>query len=213
MAGFWYNKSMKKEQYQLVLLGIFIAVLAWSAYRPHDYFTWILEVFPAIIGAGVLIATRKRFEFTNLVYTLILIHAVILMIGGHYTYALMPLFSWLRDAFDLSRNYYDRIGHIAQGFVPAMIARELFIRHAVIRGRGWMNFIIVTVCTFIAVAYEFLEWWVAVAAGIAAESFLATQGDIWDTQWDMFLAVVGAIAALMILSKWHDRQLVKENLT
>lgn len=120
----------------------------------------------------------KRKNVHMLVYTLTLLCAIILMIGGHYTYALMPAFNWLRDAFDLSRNYYDRIGHIAQGFVPAMIARELFIRYAVIRGRGWMNFIIVTVCTFIAVVYEFLEWWVAIAAGIAAESFLATQGDI-----------------------------------
>lgn len=193
------------------LLMVFFAVLAWSAYKPYDYFTWILEVFPAIIGVGVLIATRKKFEFTDLVYTLVLFHAVILMIGGHYTYALMPLFSWLRDTFDLSRNYYDRIGHIAQGFAPAMIARELFIRKAVIRGRGWMNFIIVAVCTFIAVMYEFLEWWVAIAAGIAAESFLALQGDIWDTQWDMFLAIVGAGAALLLLSKWHDRKLTEGN--
>lgn len=182
--------------------------LLWSAYRPYDYFTWLLEVFPAIIGAAVLIATRKKFEFTNLVYTLVVFHAIVLMIGGHYTYARMPLFDWLRDAFLLDRNYYDRFGHIVQGFVPAMIARELFIRLAIVKGKRWMNFLIVTVCAFISVAYELLEWWVAVIAGSAAVAFLATQGDVWDTQWDMFLAIIGAVVALVLLRAWHDRQLV-----
>lgn len=186
---------------------IFLAALAWSAYKPYEYFTWLLEVFPAIIGAIVLLATRKKFRFTNMVYTLILLHAVVLLIGGHYTYARMPLFDWFRNALSLDRNYYDRFGHIIQGFVPAMIARELFIRWAVIKGRAWMNFIIITVCTFIAVAYEIFEWWTAIIAGSAAVSFLATQGDVWDPQWDLFLAIVGAAAALAMLSKWHDRQL------
>ena len=207
MRTFWYTNSMKSERYHGILLVIFLAVLVWSAYRPYEYFTWLLEVFPAIIGVIVLLATRKKFQFTNMVYTLVLFHAIILMIGGHYTYARMPLFDWLRDALVLNRNYYDRLGHIVQGFVPAMIARELFIRLVVIKGRGWMNFIIVTVCTFVAVMYEFLEWWVAVIAGSAAVSFLATQGDVWDPQWDMFLAIIGAVVALATLSKWHDRQL------
>ena len=190
---------------------IFLAALAWSAYRPYEYFTWLLEVFPAIVGVIVLFATRKKFRFTNMVYTLILFHAIILLIGGHYTYARMPLFDWLRNALLLDRNYYDRLGHVAQGFVPAMIARELFVRWAIVKGRGWMNFIIVTVCTFIAAVYEIIEWWTAVIAGSAAVSFLATQGDVWDPQWDMFLAIVGAVAALGLMSAWHDRQLNAKN--
>ena len=189
----------------LFLLGL--AILAWSAWKPHDYFTWILEVFPAIIAGVVLVVIYPRFRFTSLVYVLILIHAAILMIGGRYTYAEMPLFSWLRDAFHLARNYYDRLGHIAQGFVSAMIVREILIRNAVVTGRRWLFFIVCSIALAISACYEFFEWWVAVASGTAADSFLATQGDVWDTQWDMFMALCGAIMAQLTVAGIHDRQL------
>ncbi len=191
----------------LTLLIIGLAILAWSAWKPHDYFTWILEVFPAMIAGVVLVAIYPRFRFTSLVYVLILIHAAILMIGGHYTYAEMPLFSWLRDEFHLARNYYDRLGHVAQGFVPAMIVREILIRNAVVNGRRWLFFIVCSIALAISACYEFFEWWVAVASGTAADSFLATQGDVWDTQWDMFMALCGAIVAQLTVAGIHDRQL------
>ena len=190
-----------------LLLAIGVAVLAWSGYRPHDYFTWILEVFPAIIAGVVLVALYPRFRFTDLVYVLILVHAIILMIGGHYTYAEMPLFSWLRDTFGLARNHYDRVGHLAQGFVPAMIVREILVRNGVVNGRRWLFVLVCSVALAISACYEFFEWWVAVGSGTAADAFLATQGDVWDTQWDMLLALCGAVAAQLLLAGWHDRQL------
>lgn len=195
------------RHFHVALLLAGIAVLAWSGYRAKDYFTWILEVAPAIIAGVVLVALYSRFRFTDLVYVLILAHAVILMVGGHYTYAEMPLFSWLRDEFGLARNYYDRVGHVAQGFVPAMIAREILLRNRVVNGRRWLFFVICCVALAISALYEFLEWWVAIASGTAAEAFLATQGDVWDTQWDMFLALCGAVAAQLLLNRWHDAQL------
>jgi putative membrane protein len=197
----------KAKPLHLSLLSIGLAILAWSAWKPHDYFTWILEVFPAIVAGVVLVAIYPRFRFTSLVYVLILIYAAILMIGGHYTYAEMPLFNWLRDEFHLARNEYDRVGHIAQGFVPAMIAREILIRNAVVSGRAWLFFIVSSIALAISACYELFEWWVAVASGTAADSFLATQGDPWDTQWDMFLALLGAVVAQLTLSRLHDRQL------
>jgi putative membrane protein len=142
-----------------------------------------------------------------LVYCLIWLHALVLMLGGHWTYAEMPLFSWVRDEYGLARNYYDRVGHIMQGFVPAIIAREILLRNGVVKGRGWMFFIVTCICLAVSAFYEFIEWWVAIASGSAADEFLATQGDIWDTQWDMFLALCGAIASQLILTRWHDRQL------
>jgi putative membrane protein len=199
--------AANNSRFHLLLLAVGVAVLAWSAYRPHDYFTWVLEVLPAVIAGVVLVALYPRFRFTDLVIVLILAHAIILMIGGHYTYAEMPLFSWLRDAFGLARNYYDRVGHVAQGFVPAMIVREILIRNRVVNGHGWLFLIVCGVALAISACYEFFEWWVAVASGTDADAFLATQGDIWDTQWDMFLALCGAIAAQLLLARWHDRQL------
>jgi putative membrane protein len=190
-----------------LLLAIGIAALAWSAWHPHDYFTWFLEVVPALVAGVVLIAIYPRFRFTSLLYGLILVHAIILMIGGHYTYAEMPLFSWLRDTFGLARNYYDRVGHFAQGFVPAMIAREILVRNHVVNGRRWLAFIVCAIALAISACYEFFEWWVAVGSGTAADAFLATQGDVWDTQWDMFVALCGAIVAMATMQRVHDRQL------
>lgn len=198
---------MKASHWHGVLLVGFVAILVWSAVRPFDYFIWFLEVVPAIVGAVVLIAIYPRVKLTMLLYCLIWLHAAVLIIGGHWTYAEVPAFNWLRDEFGLARNYYDRVGHFFQGFVPAMIAREIFLRGRVISGRRWLFFIVCCVALAISAFYEFVEWWVAVASGSAADDFLATQGDIWDTQWDMFTALCGAILAQVVLSRWHDRQL------
>lgn len=186
---------------------VFVLTLLWSGYEPKDQFTWFLEVLPAIIGAIVIAATAKLFPLTPLVFWLVLIHCVILMVGGHYTYAEVPLFDWLKEALDLERNNYDKVGHFAQGFVPAMIAREILIRHQVVSGRNWLAVIIVSVSLAISAFYELIEWWVAAATGEGAEAFLGTQGYVWDTQSDMMLALIGAIVALLLLSRWHDRQL------
>lgn len=186
---------------------IFSLVLIWSAVQPADYFTWFLEVLPALIGFAVLAATYRKFQLTRLTYTLILIHCIILMVGGHYTYAKVPLFDWIRDAFELSRNNYDKVGHLAQGFVPAIIAREIFIRKSVISGNAWRNFLVVCFCLAFSAFYELIEWWVAASTGESAEAFLGTQGYIWDTQSDMALALLGAILALIFLSAIHDRQI------
>lgn len=190
-----------------VFLAIFLAVLIWSAIRPHDYFTWLLEVFPAIIGLIVILATRRRFPLTPLLYSLLLIHAVILMVGGHYTYAEVPLGFWMQDWFDFTRNHYDRIGHFAQGFVPAILAREILIRLRVVNGRGWLYTIIVAICLAFSALYELLEWTVSAASGSKGDAFLGTQGDIWDTQKDMALALLGALLAPLLLGRVHDQQL------
>ena len=188
----------------LILLG---AVFVWSAIRPHDYFTWILETFPAIIGFVILVATYRRFPLTPLAYALLMIHAAILMIRGHYTYAEVPLGFWMRDLLHGARNDYDRIGHFAQGFVPAIVAREILIRRNVVRGRGWIYFIVVSICLAISAAYELLEWRVSVASGSKGDAFLGTQGDIWDTQEDMATALVAAMIAPITLGWLHDRQI------
>jgi putative membrane protein len=190
-------------------LIVFFSVLTWSAINPHDYPTWWLEVLPALVAFIVLFATRKSFPLTSLAYVLILVHSVILMIGGHYTYAEVPLGDWLREFTDGERNNYDKLGHLAQGFIPAIIAREVLIRHEVIKKTGWLAFIVVSICLAISAMYELIEWWVALLSGEAAESFLGTQGYVWDTQSDMFLALIGASTALLLLSKWHDRQIVE----
>ena len=186
---------------------IFVAVLVWSGIDPHDYPTWGLEVFPAVLGAAILLATQKSFPLTTLVYVLILVHMVILMVGGHYTYALVPLGEWFQQLTDGSRNDYDKLGHLAQGFVPAMIAREILIRLNVVSTAAWRNFIIVATCLAISAFYELIEWWVALLSEEAADSFLGTQGYTWDTQSDMAWALSGAILALLTLNRWHDRQL------
>ena len=198
---------MTSRTKRTVWIVIFSGVLIWSAIAPKDIFTWLLEVFPALVGAGILWATRKSFPLTQLTYMLILIHCIILMVGGHYTYAEVPLGDWIRDAFDQTRNNYDKIGHLAQGFVPAIIARELVIRQSVFNSVRWRNFFIVCFCLGFSAFYELIEWWVALLSSEAADSFLGTQGYIWDTQSDMGLALLGAVLALALLARIHDRQL------
>jgi putative membrane protein len=196
-------------RYEITLLAIVVVVLVWSGVQPADRFTWVMEVFPVLIAVPVLIATYRRFQFTPLVYTLIAIHACILMLGGKYTYAQVPLGFWMERAFGFARNHYDRIGHFAQGFVPAMIGREILTRASPLKGSRWLPFVVLAFCMAISAFYEFVEWWTALATGSAAEAFLGTQGDPWDTQWDMFFAFVGAIAALLLLSRVQDRQLAR----
>ena len=193
--------------YRLAWLGVFFTALAWSAWRPHDYGTWWLEVIPALVALLVLVVTRHSFPLTLLAYILILVHALILMVGGHYTYAEVPAGNWLQEWMGGTRNNYDKLGHLAQGFVPAIIAREVLIRNHVIARRGWLGFIVVSICLAISAFYELIEWWVALSSEEAAESFLGTQGYVWDTQSDMFLALLGASAALILMSGLHDRQI------
>jgi len=192
---------------RLAWIGIFLAVFVWSGIRPADYPIWVLEVLPAVIGAGVLSASRETFPLTPLVYVLILIHCVILMVGGHYTYAEVPLFDWIRDEFDLTRNNYDKLGHFAQGFVPAMIAREIAIRKKIFNKAFWRDFFVVSFCLGFSAFFEMFEWWVAVLSESTADAYLATQGYVWDTQSDMWWALVGAVLALLFLGRWHDRQM------
>lgn len=187
-------------------LSIFTAVLIWSAIAPKDYLTWILEVAPALAALILLALTEKKFPLTPLVYLLILIHSVILMIGGHYTYAEVPFGDLFSD-----RNNYDKIGHLAQGFIPALVAREILLRLAVLPPGRWLTFFIVATCLAISAFYELIEWWVALLSGESAEAFLGTQGYIWDTQSDMFLALIGAILSLSVLTPLHDRQLADKS--
>ncbi|MFN3712578.1 MAG: DUF2238 domain-containing protein [Alcanivoracaceae bacterium] len=189
--------------------GLFWLVLIWSGWQPHDRATWWLEVAPALIAWGLLYGFRHRFVFTPLALWLILLHCIILMVGGKYTYALVPAGDWLSAWFGWSRNNYDKLGHLAQGFVPAMVARELFIRFQVVRGNGWRFALTVLSVLGISAAYELIEWGVALLSDEAAESFLGTQGYVWDTQSDMFMALIGAVTALLILGKWHDQQLAR----
>jgi putative membrane protein len=192
---------------QLIWIAVLAVVFIWSAVEPLDRTTWYLEVFPVIIGVVVLAATYHSFRLTSLLYVLILLHCIVLLVGGHYTYAEVPLFNEMKSVFGFERNNYDKIGHIMQGFVPAMIARELIIRLDIIRGRYWRNFFIICFCLALSALYELLEWWVALASEQAAEAFLGTQGYEWDTQSDMGYALTGAVAALVLLSRLHDRQL------
>ena len=189
------------------LLVAVLAGLVWSGWAPSDRFTWWLEVAPVLLAVPLLIATARRFPLTPLAYLLIALHAYVLMIGGHWTYAQVPAGFWVKDALGLARNPYDRLGHLMQGFVPAILARELLVRTSPLRGSGWLAPLVVCVCLAISACYELIEWLVAVATGSAAEAFLGTQGDVWDTQWDMAMAGMGAVLALLLLSRIHDRQL------
>ncbi|BAN34000.1 uncharacterized protein UCP020606 [Sulfuricella denitrificans skB26] len=192
---------------------VYFSILIWSGIHPKDGLTWLLEVLPAMIAFVLLAATRRRFPFTSLAYFLILIHCLILMVGGHYTYAEVPLFDSLGDYFGWQRNNYDKLGHLAQGFVPAIVAREILLRNAVIASGKWVFFIVICICLAISALYELIEWGIALASGKAAEAFLGTQGYVWDTQSDMAYALIGAIIALVLLDRMHDRQIknISEN--
>jgi len=192
-----------------LICAIWAIALVASGIAPHDRVTWVMEVLPVLIAAPILIATHARLPLTQLVYVLIAIHGLILIYGGAYTYARVPAGFWLQELLGFTRNPYDRIGHFAQGFVPALVARELLLRVFRIEGRKILNFLVICVALAISAFYELIEWWAAVAMGADAHEFLGTQGDVWDTQWDMFLALTGAILALLVLGRWHDRQLAR----
>jgi putative membrane protein len=189
------------------ILAIVLAVLVWSGIQPHDRFTWFLEVGPVLIGLPIFILTANRFPLTPLSYTLLAVHAVILMVGGKYTYAEVPAGFWVSELVGWSRNHYDRLGHFAQGFIPAMIAREVLLRTSPLRPGKWLFFLVTCFALALSAFYELIEWWTAAATGTAAEAFLGTQGDVWDTQWDMMLAGIGAMVAQVTLAGVQDGQL------
>jgi putative membrane protein len=202
-------RASRSAREPLILLLLAGAALVVSGWRPYDRVTWVLEVFPILLGVPVLLATWRRFPLTPLVYRLLFLHALILMAGGHYTYARVPLGFWVENVLGLARNNYDRLGHFAQGFVPAILAREVLLRRTPLRRGGWLFFLVTSVCLAISASYEFVEWWSAVLGGSAADDFLGTQGDVWDTQWDMFIALIGAVTAQLTLARVHDRELAR----
>ncbi|MGW3014234.1 DUF2238 domain-containing protein [Streptomyces sp. NPDC001219] len=192
-----------------VLLAVVLIALALSGLQPHDRTTWLMETCWVIVGVPVLIAVRKRFPLSPLLCCLLAAHALVLIVGGHYTYAEVPVGHWVQDALNLSRNPYDRFGHLMQGFVPAILVRELLVRTSPLRGSGWLAPLTVCACLAFSAFFEMIEWWAALAGGEAADAFLATQGDQWDTQWDMACALLGAVVSLLLLSRLHDRQLAR----
>ena len=200
-------KSVPRTHF--ALLATVVAVILWSGWRPYDRLTWWLEASPGIAALILLVATYRRFRFTTLCYTLIALHVCVLCVGGHYTYARVPLFDWLRPILGWHRNHYDRLGHLLQGFVPAMVAREVLIRLEILKRKKWLTFLVLSICLGISAFYELIEWWTALAAGAASLDFLGTQGDVWDTQTDMFFAFIGAISALLFLPAFHDRAIRK----
>ncbi len=194
------------------LAGLALAALAVSGLAPYDRLTWWLETAPVMIGLPLLLLTHHRFPLTPLVVRLLFVHGLILMLGGHYTYARVPLGFWVQDAFDLARNHYDRLGHLAQGFIPAMLAREILLKQTPLRPGGWLFLLTTSVILAFSACYEFVEWGAALAIGADADAFLATQGDPWDTQWDMFLALIGAVTSQLALARLHDRQLRRQSV-
>jgi putative membrane protein len=186
-------------------LIIFFVALIISGINPHDYFTWFLEVIPALVALVILVTTYKKFQFSNFIYGLILFHSIVLMIGGHWTYAEVPLGFWIQDVFNFSRNHYDRFGHLMQGFVPALVAREMIIRNNIISNRKWMTFFIIFTILGFSAFYEFFEWGMSLATGESATAFLGTQGDVWDTQWDMFMCLIGSTLAILTMGRFHDK--------
>ncbi|MCH7819443.1 MAG: DUF2238 domain-containing protein [Candidatus Marinimicrobia bacterium] len=199
-------KTISKRE-TVALLGVVLVSMIISVIEPYEMGTWFLEVVPVLIGIPILFFTFKRFPLTPLTYRLLTIHALILILGGHYSYARVPLGFWIQDLFDFSRNHYDRIGHLAQGFIPAILAREILLRTSPLKPGKWLFVIVMSIVLAFSAFYEMIEWWAAIAGGDSAESFLGTQGDIWDTQWDMFIALLGAITAQLVLSKKHDKEL------
>lgn len=194
---------------KIIWLVVFFAVLIWSGIMPKNYFTWVLEVAPALIGLGILAATYHKFTLSRLTYCLILLHCIVLMIGGHYTYAEVPLFDTIANWFGWERNHYDKLGHFVQGFVPACIAREILLRFNVVKNERWLSILVMSVCLAFSAFYELVEWWVALAVGSDAESFLGTQGYVWDTQSDMFMALIGSAVFLLFFRKWQDSSIQK----
>jgi putative membrane protein len=190
-----------------VLLAFVAGVLIWSGIAPTDRLTWFLEVIWVLIGVPLILVLRGRFDLTRLLLWLVAIHCVILIYGGKYTYAETPIGDWFQTTYDLARNHYDRLGHFVQGFVPAILARELLLRKTLLRPGGWLFYLVCAICLSFSAFFEFIEWWAALIMGGDADAYLATQGDIWDTQWDMFLALVGSILAQLFLARSHDRQL------
>jgi len=197
------------SRYAVVLFALVMLALVLSGIAPYDRATWWMEIFPILIAAPILIVTYRRFPLTPLVYTLLAVHAIILMVGGHYTYARVPLGFWMQDLLGLARNDYDRLGHFAQGFIPALLVREILLRTSPLRPGRWLFVLVTAVCLAFSACYEFIEWWTALVGGASATDFLGTQGDVWDTQAAMFSALVGAIAAQLVLSRVHDRALRK----
>lgn len=195
----------------ILLAGVALFLILSGLSPEADRYTWFLETVPVMIGIPLLLASYRSFPLTPLLYRLLALHALILIVGGHYTYAEVPLFNWIRDTFELSRNHYDRIGHLAQGFIPAILAREILLRLSPLRPGGWLFLTVTSICLAFSAFYEMIEWWLALTSEEAAEAFLGTQGDIWDTQWDMFLALIGAITAQLMLGRRHDRQLQQIN--
>ena len=198
---------MPATRLQLLLLVSTLIILLWSNIMPKDQLTWFMEVAPVLIAVPFLTYTWQSFRLTPLLYKLIFIHAVILMIGGHYTYAEVPAGFWVQDMLELNRNHYDRLGHFAQGFVPAILAREILLRKTLLQQGKMLFYIVTSIVLAFSAFYEMLEWWAALLYGGSADAFLATQGDVWDTQWDMFTALIGAISAQLLLSKHHNKQL------
>jgi len=191
----------------IFLLASLAAVFVWSVAGCYDFVIWVLEAAPVVIGVAVLLGVYRRFKLTSLAYVLIWLHAIVLLVGAHYTYARMPVFNWIRDAFELSRNHYDRLGHIFQGFVPAIVAREVLLRKSPLKKGGWLFAIVLAFCLAISAVYELFEWLVVVISRDPTCSFLSTQGDKWDTQKDMALCLIGAVGSLLILSRLHNRAL------
>jgi len=208
-------KQEARDRRLTIFLILLLPVLGWSAVRPHDFFTWFLEVVPVLVGVPIMWATQRRFPLSTLLLVLVWLHCVVLIVGGHYTYARVPMGEWWMQWFGWTRNNYDKLGHFAQGFVPAILAREILLRTSPLGNRGdgrpsrWTAFLVVAVCLGFSALYELIEWWTAVASGAAADDFLGTQGDAWDTQSDMAWALIGAMAALALLSGVHDRSMAR----
>ena len=199
------TRALRYEK--LTMLFATMLVLLWSGITPRDRTTWLFEVLPVILALAILVPTAKRFPLSTLLYRLLFIHGLILMVGGHYTYAEVPVGHWFQETFELSRNHYDRLGHFVQGFVPAILAREILLRKTQLVPGWWLTFLIISVCLAFSAFYELIEWWTALLLGESADAVLGMQGDIWDSQWDMFLALLGACVSLATLSKVHDRSL------
>jgi putative membrane protein len=198
---------IKKNKLPIILLLLTLLVLFWSSIHPKDRMTWWLEVIPAIVGIGLMLLTYKKFRLTDLLYTLIMFHCMVLCVGGKYTYAEVPAGFWFQHLLNLSRNPWDRLGHLFQGFVPAILAREILLRKKVLPRGFWLNLFVVSVCLAFSAFYELIEWAIALISGQGATAFLGTQGDVWDTQWDMFCCLIGTLLSLITLSQWHNKQL------